>query len=361
MPDDPRQAPLRRRHAGADGRLRRRRRDVRAAEQGPHHDAPEHPDPPRPAARHADAAARHQQRSASPAARAAATPCATSPATPAPASSSGEVFDPTPYVGAYVRYFVRNPTTQLMPRKFKIAFTGSDEDRAITGIHDIAFLAAQRDGVKGFEVRVGGGTSIMPRVAPTLYDFVEVDNGDYLKVSEAVLRIFDRQDELRVNRARARIKVLIDKIGIDAFREQVERGAARATGSPSATSTPSWSSGCSSTTRGGRTLPTRRPPPPRPTATAPSSTASCRPTSTPQRQEGFIAVAVKITRGDLTPGAVPRPGDDHARVHRRLRAHAPCSRTWSCAGCATRRSTRSGRSSRGSASARPAPTRSPTW
>jgi sulfite reductase beta subunit-like hemoprotein len=62
----------------------------------------------------------------------------------------------------------------------------------------------------------------MPRVAPTLYDFVELDNGDYLKVSEAVFRIFDRQEWLRANRARARIKVLIDKIGIDAFRELVE-------------------------------------------------------------------------------------------------------------------------------------------
>ncbi|MET0558113.1 MAG: nitrite/sulfite reductase, partial [Solirubrobacterales bacterium] len=133
-----------------------------------------------------------------------------------------EIFDPTPYAGAYVRYFVRHPTTQLMPRKIKTAFTGSDEDRAITGIHDIAFLARERDGVKGFEVRVGGGTSIMARVAPTVYDFVEADNGDYLKVSEAVFRIFDRQEWLRVNRARARIKVLVDKIGIEAFRELVD-------------------------------------------------------------------------------------------------------------------------------------------
>ena len=62
----------------------------------------------------------------------------------------------------------------------------------------------------------------MARVAPTLYDFVEADNGDYLKVSEAVFRIFDRQDWLRVNRARARIKVLVDKIGMDAFRELVD-------------------------------------------------------------------------------------------------------------------------------------------
>ena len=145
--------------------------------------------------------------------------------------AADEIFDPTPYAGAYVRYFVRHPTTQLMPRKIKTAFTGSDEDRAITGIHDVAFLARERDGVKGFEIRVGGGTSIMARVAPTLYDFVEADNGDYLKVTEACLRIFDRQDWLRVNRARARIKVLVDKIGIDAFREHGRRGAARATGS----------------------------------------------------------------------------------------------------------------------------------
>src|SRR6187399_499433 len=134
----------------------------------------------------------------------------------------GELFDPTPYAGAYVRYFVRHPTTQLMPRKVKTAFTATDEDVAITGIHDIGFIPRERDGVRGVEVRVGGGTSIMPRVAPTLYDFVELENGDYLKISEAVFRIFDRQEWLRVNRARARIKVLIDKIGIDAFREMVE-------------------------------------------------------------------------------------------------------------------------------------------
>jgi sulfite reductase (ferredoxin) len=134
----------------------------------------------------------------------------------------GELFDITPYAGAYVRYFVRHPTTQAMPRKFKTAFAATDEDNAITRIHDIAFLPRLRDGVRGVEVRVGGGTSIMPRTAPTLYEFVELDNGDYLRVTEAVVRIFDRQEWLRANRARARIKVMVDKIGIDAFREQVE-------------------------------------------------------------------------------------------------------------------------------------------
>ena len=133
-----------------------------------------------------------------------------------------ELFDVTPYAGAYVRYFVRHPTTQLMPRKVKTAFTGSDDDRAITGIHDVAFIARERDGIKGFELRIGGGTSIMPRVAPTLIDFVSADDGEYLKYTEAVLRIFDRQDWLRVNRARARLKVMVDKIGIEAMRELVE-------------------------------------------------------------------------------------------------------------------------------------------
>src|SRR3954447_26107058 len=134
----------------------------------------------------------------------------------------GELFDPTPYAGAYVRYFVRHPSTQLMPRKFKTAFTATDEDRAITGIHDIAFIPRIRDGKRGFAMFVGGGTAIMPRIAQELYDFVGADDGEYLRVTEAVMRIFDRQEWLRVNRARARIKVFVDKYGIDELRRQAE-------------------------------------------------------------------------------------------------------------------------------------------
>ena len=136
--------------------------------------------------------------------------------------AAGEVFDPTPYGGAYVRYFIRHPTTQLMPRKVKTSFDGTADDRAISGIHDIAFLARERDGVKGFEIRIGGGTSIMPRIAPTLTEFATADDGEYIKIAEAVFRIFDRQDWLRVNRARARIKVLVDRDGIDAVRAMVD-------------------------------------------------------------------------------------------------------------------------------------------
>jgi sulfite reductase (ferredoxin) len=211
-----------------------------------------------------------------------------------------EVFDPTPYAGAYVRYFVRHPTTQLMPRKIKTAFTGSDEDRAITGIHDIAFLSRERDGVKGFEVRVGGGTSIMARVAPTLYDFVEADNGDYLKVSEAVLRIFDRQEWLRVNRARARIKVLIDKIGIDAFREQVEEEL-----QGDWVAEREFDAELVERLRFDDEEEERAPEAP-PASASPNGDRSefdrfLQGNVQPQRQEGFVAIEVKIERGDLTP------------------------------------------------------------
>jgi len=214
--------------------------------------------------------------------------------------AADEVFDPTPYAGAYIRYFVRHPTTQLMPRKIKTSFTGSDEDRAISGIHDVAFLARERDGVKGFEIRVGGGTSIMARVAPTLYEFVEADNGDYLKVTEAALRIFDRQDWLRVNRARARIKVLVDKIGIDAFREQVEEEL-----QGDWVAEREFDADLVERLRYDDDEEANAPAKP-PQAASPNGDRTeferfLEGNVQAQRQEGFSTVEVKITRGDLTP------------------------------------------------------------
>ncbi|HJN39812.1 MAG TPA: nitrite/sulfite reductase, partial [Chloroflexota bacterium] len=135
-----------------------------------------------------------------------------------------EIFDPTPYAGALVRYFVRNPLTQLLPRKFKVSFSGSDTDRVLGEIHDMAYISRvkQVDGkeVQGFRILAGGGLSIFARNTLELYDFVSVD--DYLRVTEAVLRIFERSDDLRRNRAKARIKFLIHRVGIDAFREMVD-------------------------------------------------------------------------------------------------------------------------------------------
>ncbi len=136
-----------------------------------------------------------------------------------------EPFDVTPYAGAYARYFLRHPVTQAMPRKIKTAFSGCEVDCAITSIHDVGFIPRVRevDGreERGFKMVVGGGLSIMARIAPTLYEFVPVS--DYLRVSEAALRVFDASDELRKNKMKARIKFLVDRVGIDDFRDMVEK------------------------------------------------------------------------------------------------------------------------------------------
>ena len=231
--------------------------------------------------------------------------------------SEGELFDPTPYVGAYVRYFVRNDVCQLMPRKFKTAFAATDEDVAITGIHDGGFLPRIKDGRRGFELRIGGGTSIMPRVAPTLYEFVGADDGEYLKVMEAVLRIFNRQDELRVNRARARIKVLIDKIGIDVFRDMVEEEL-RGDWVEERDFDPAPLLFLYDEEAG---APALREDHRQPEGEEPEFTRFLELNTRAQRQEGFVSVEVRVIRGDLTPeqfrglGAIMR---DHSGGYARM-------------------------------------------
>jgi sulfite reductase beta subunit-like hemoprotein len=212
-----------------------------------------------------------------------------------------EAYDITPYAGAFVRYFVRNDVCQLLPRKFKVAFTSNDEDRAITLIHDLGFIPRVReiDGkeVKGVEIRTGGGTSIMPRVGSVLFDFVEVDNGDYLKVSEAVLRVFDRQDWLRANRQRARLKFMVDKVGIDAFREEVEQEMAL-----------DWVNDRDFTPDELLFLhdeeanaPERPAAPSSPNGDSREFDSWIASNVHPQRQEGFSTAEVRVIRGDLTP------------------------------------------------------------
>ena len=214
--------------------------------------------------------------------------------------AADELFDMTAYAGAYIRYFVRHPTTQAMPRKVKTAFDGSPADRAICAIHDIAFRAKVREiegrgEVKGAEMLVGGGTSIMPRVAHTLYDFVELDNGDYLKASEAVFRIFDRQEWLRANRARARIKVFVDKYGIDELRNQVEEElkgdwVAERDFEPQLFVIDERETAPAPPTSGGSAN----------GDLAAFENFRARNVA-PQRQEGYVTVEARITRGDLTP------------------------------------------------------------
>ncbi|MFQ6026222.1 MAG: nitrite/sulfite reductase [Dehalococcoidia bacterium] len=136
-----------------------------------------------------------------------------------------EVFDPTPYLTAYVRFGVRHPITQSFPRKFKTAFTGCDDHDAVAAaIQDLTFVAQVKevDGQwqRGFKVYVGGGTSIMPKLAKPLYEFLPEQ--DYLRLALAIWTVFENAVMLRKNRMMARLKVLIDRIGLEEFRNLVE-------------------------------------------------------------------------------------------------------------------------------------------
>jgi sulfite reductase (ferredoxin) len=133
-----------------------------------------------------------------------------------------EPFDVSPYADATFKFFLRNPICQEMGRKFKMSFSGTDDDTAISFIHDLGFIAKIKteNGVakKGFKVLLGGGLGSQPRHADVIYDFLEEDV--LIPTIEGVLRIFDRFGE-RSKRAKARLKFLVKDIGVTAFLELV--------------------------------------------------------------------------------------------------------------------------------------------
>lgn len=130
-----------------------------------------------------------------------------------------EPFDVSPYAHAVFEFFLRNPICQELGRKFKISFSGTDKDTALSFMHDLGFIAKIKDGVVGFKVMIGGGLGSQARLADTLFEFVEADK--IVPVTEAVLRVFDRYGE-RSKRAKARLKFLIKDIGFNAFVQLVE-------------------------------------------------------------------------------------------------------------------------------------------
>ena len=133
-----------------------------------------------------------------------------------------EPFDVTPYAHAMFEYFLRKPVCQEMGRKFKIALSSSEKDTALVFMHDLGVIPRVKiiDGkeVRGFKTVVGGGLGAQPHLAITTYEFLEEDL--LIPYLESILRVFDRHGE-RNSRHKARIKFLIQKIGIDAFNELV--------------------------------------------------------------------------------------------------------------------------------------------
>jgi sulfite reductase beta subunit-like hemoprotein len=129
-----------------------------------------------------------------------------------------EVLDVNAAAEAVARHFLRNPLAQNLPRKFKVAASGCAIDCALTGIHDIGILATEVDGVKGFRLVVGGGLGTDPHAAQPIEPLTAPD--ELIVTAEAILRVWDREMP-RHQRARARMKFLVAKMGIETFREKV--------------------------------------------------------------------------------------------------------------------------------------------
>jgi len=130
-----------------------------------------------------------------------------------------EPFDVSPYADATFKFFLRNPISQEMGRKFKISFSATDADTALSYIHDLGFIAKLQSGIRGFKVLLGGGLGSQPRHADVLYEFLAAD--EIIPLVEGTLRVFDRHGE-RAKRGKARMKFLIKNLGLEAFKELID-------------------------------------------------------------------------------------------------------------------------------------------
>jgi sulfite reductase (ferredoxin) len=131
-----------------------------------------------------------------------------------------EPFDVSPYAHGLFQYLLRNPICQEMGRKFKISFSSSDEDTALSYLHDLGFIPKIKDGQRGFKIMFGGGLGSQPAHAELLSEFVPVN--EIIPTAEGIIRIFDRYGE-RAKRMKARMKFLIKEMGRDVFLDLVEK------------------------------------------------------------------------------------------------------------------------------------------
>ena len=134
-----------------------------------------------------------------------------------------EPFDVAPYAQAVFEYFLRNPICQDMGRKIKIAFSSSDEDTALTYIHDFGLIPKIKNAQRGFKVLVGGGLGAQSFVGQVAYEFLSEEK--IIPFIEAGIRVFDRFGE-RQRRNKARLKYLIEPkrgLGLDNFLKLIEK------------------------------------------------------------------------------------------------------------------------------------------
>ncbi len=196
-----------------------------------------------------------------------------------------EHFDIGPYPPALTSFMLGRPGNLSLPRKYKLAFSGCDRDCAGAAVNDLGFVAAKGGGRPGFDVYIGGGMGAVSRVGNLLEANVPAD--EVHKISEAVMRVFDRHGNRR-NKHRARLRFLVEKLGLERFRELYKAELAV----------------CNSDAPGnGRSV---HPPrlragrPPRAGARAPGFEAWAAANARPQKQEGYFAVQIPIFLGDMT-------------------------------------------------------------
>ena len=131
-----------------------------------------------------------------------------------------EIADPRPYCELLRQWSTLHPEFAYLPRKFKIAVTGALRDRAVTEAHDIGLrLIANADGQCGFEVLVGGGLGRTPVIGKVLRAFLP--DRHLLSYIQAIMRVYNLEGR-RDNKYKARIKILVNALGIEEFRRRVE-------------------------------------------------------------------------------------------------------------------------------------------
>ena len=130
-----------------------------------------------------------------------------------------EILDPRPYAELLRQWSTFHPELCFLPRKFKVALTGTPEDRALVQIHDMAFEVVEASPHAVFRVRVGGGLGRTPILGPVLRE--RLDWFDILTYTHAVMRVYNELGR-RDNLTKARIKILVRSVGIEKFRDMVE-------------------------------------------------------------------------------------------------------------------------------------------
>ncbi len=134
-------------------------------------------------------------------------------------AAADEVADPRPVAELIRQWSTDHPEFQFLPRKFKVAVTGSENDRAVIKAHDIGLQIVEKDGEIGYCVVVGGGLGRTPMIGKVINDFVsQADLLPYLEAVVSVWNLLGRRD----NKYKARIKITVHEHGIDDIRARVE-------------------------------------------------------------------------------------------------------------------------------------------